>query len=319
MFPIPEITFPSRKANDTHHVKETLLDCEMVVEKKQQNVERAYLLIYDLVAFGGDPQFGQMFHSERMKILKCDIYKPREDAAIRLDIDKRREPFSVRLKEFFPLIETGYIYKNYIPKLQHGNDGLIMSREDEGYIPGRCDTLLKWKPPSLNSIDFRLKIECVSAREGLLAGKEYKLMVMNDGSRDEVVFALLNPKDLKKDGFNPLDYDNKIIECTYPKTDKGLDFKMLRQRTDKTKPNTYSTAHNVWKSIQEPLEIDALLNFISNKSYSAKFGPKPNQNTTQHTTQTERQVKRVLPTNDVTQGVELDNSFDSNRKRRRLI
>ena len=39
VFPIPEMTFPSRKANDTNHVKETLLDCEMVVETKQHNVE----------------------------------------------------------------------------------------------------------------------------------------------------------------------------------------------------------------------------------------------------------------------------------------
>ena len=26
------------------------------------------------------------------------------------------------------------------------------------YKPGRCDEILKWKPPSLNSVDFRLKI-----------------------------------------------------------------------------------------------------------------------------------------------------------------
>ena len=319
VFPIPEITFPSRKTNDTNHVKETLLDCEMVVETKQHNVERAYLLIYDLVAFGGDTQFGQMTHSERMKILKCDIYKPREDAAIRLDIDKRTEPFSVRLKEFFPLVETGYIYKTYIPKLQHDNDGLIMSREDEGYISGRCDTLLKWKPPSLNSIDFRLKIHSVKAREGLLAGKAYNLMVMNDGTRDEINFAELNPKDLKKDGFNPLDYDNKIIECTYLKNDKGFDFKMLRQRNDKTKPNTYSTARNVWESICNPLEIDELIEFIKKDSYSAKFGHKPNQNaTTQLRSQPERQSCKRRPPNDVTQVDESDNSVDTNRKRRKL-
>lgn len=26
------------------------------------------------------------------------------------------------------------------------------------YKAGRCDDILKWKPPSLNSVDFRLKI-----------------------------------------------------------------------------------------------------------------------------------------------------------------
>ncbi|GAA6079194.1 mRNA-capping enzyme, partial [Tachysurus ichikawai] len=29
------------------------------------------------------------------------------------------------------------------------------------YKPGRCDEILKWKPPSHNSVDFRLKISKV--------------------------------------------------------------------------------------------------------------------------------------------------------------
>ena len=192
-------------------------------------------------------------------------------------IDKLKEPFSVRLKEFFSLNKTGTIYKDYIPKLQHDTDGLILSREDEGYTPGRCDTLLKWKPPSLNSIDFRLKIDSKGAKEGELGGKKYCLMVLADGSREEISMAEINPKYLKKDGFNPSDFDNKIIECVYTRVGKGFEFKMLRQRTDKTKPNTYSTACNVWKSICKPLEIDGLLVCIRLESYSVKFGLKPNQ------------------------------------------
>lgn len=30
------------------------------------------------------------------------------------------------------------------------------------YKPGRCDEILKWKPPNLNSVDFRLKITKVT-------------------------------------------------------------------------------------------------------------------------------------------------------------
>ncbi|KAI6660371.1 mRNA-capping enzyme-like [Oopsacas minuta] len=322
VFPISEITFPSRKGNDTNHVKETLLDCEMVLETKQNNVERAYLLIYDVVAFGGDPQFGQLPHSERMKILKCDIYKPREDAAIRQDIDKRREPFSIRLKEFFPLVDTGYIYKNYIPKLQHGNDGLILSRENEGYIPGRCDTLLKWKPPALNSIDFRLKIENVEAREGLLAEKTYNLMVLKDGRKDEMSFIKLDPRDMKKDGFNPLEFDNKIIECTYIKVENR--FKILRQRTDKTQPNTYSTAQNVWESICNPLEIDDLLECIQKESFSARLGHKPHQNVGKSTANIHQQnhiqpqnLKRRNSSQDFDSN-QIEISSEPNRKRSKL-
>ena len=277
MFPISEIAFPSRKENDTNHVKDTLLDCEMVIETKENGFKRACLLIYDLVAFGGDGQFGQRHHSVRMEILKHDIYIPREKAASGGIIDKQREPFSVRLKEFFSLTKTGTIFKDYIPKLQHKTDGLILSREDEGYTPGRCDTLLKWKPPTLNSIDFRLKITSDPPREGELKKKKYNLMVLVDGSREETSYAEIHPTDLKKDGFNPSEFDNKIIECNYIRVGSSFEFRMLRQRTDKTKPNTYSTAQNVWESICKPLEIEKLLEVIQFESYSVKFGSKPNQ------------------------------------------
>lgn len=40
-------------------------------------------------------------------------------------------------------------------KLGHKTDGLIFNRNDEEYISGTCEYLLKWKPPELNSIDFR--------------------------------------------------------------------------------------------------------------------------------------------------------------------
>ena len=80
VFLIPEVTFPSGKENDTNHVKDTLLDCEMVVETKENGFKRPCLLIYDLVAFEGDGQCGQRYHSVRMEILKDDIYRPREDA-----------------------------------------------------------------------------------------------------------------------------------------------------------------------------------------------------------------------------------------------
>ncbi|TWW68737.1 mRNA-capping enzyme HCAP1 HCE, partial [Takifugu flavidus] len=42
------------------------------------------------------------------------------------------------------------------------------------YKPGKCDDILKWKPPNLNSVDFRLKITKVTG-EGLLP-KTYGLL-----------------------------------------------------------------------------------------------------------------------------------------------
>ena len=166
LFPV-DITFPH--SCEQEHVRETLLDCEMVIENCPKGGRRPYLLLYDLVAYAGDNKFGMMRHPERIKKIKEDIYEPRDKASMALRIDKGKEPFSVRLKEFFSVSKTGVIYED-IPKLHYEVDGLIFSVDNQGYFPGRCEWLLKWKPLSLNSIDFRLKIETITARQGELGG-----------------------------------------------------------------------------------------------------------------------------------------------------
>ena len=36
----------------------------------------------------------------------------------------------------------------------------------QAYHPGRCNEVLKWKPPELNSVDFKLEIKTVAGGEG---------------------------------------------------------------------------------------------------------------------------------------------------------
>lgn len=98
------------------------------------------------------------------------------------------------------------VFKEHLPRLQHGNDGLIFTSAQAPYTPGtdrkmfcppppplhipRTDPLLrtcrlKWKPPSENSIDFLLQLkfppledrptECDFGR------KPYFLLLMNHG------------------------------------------------------------------------------------------------------------------------------------------
>ena len=74
-------------------------------------------------------------------------------------LNKQIEPFSVRQKLFYPLTDTKKLLSDEFTKhLPHGIDGLIYQPVNEPYKGGRCDTILKWKPPSMNSVDFRLEI-----------------------------------------------------------------------------------------------------------------------------------------------------------------
>eukprot|EP00064_Thunnus_orientalis_P003978 superscaffoldBa00000347_g3989 len=53
-------------------------------------------------------------------------------------------------------------------------------------------------------------------------------------------------------------YDNKIIECTFANNT----WVFMRQRVDKSFPNSYDTAMAVCKSIQEPVTKEILLEYV---------------------------------------------------------
>ncbi|KAH7953241.1 hypothetical protein HPB49_006318 [Dermacentor silvarum] len=60
--------------------------------------------------------------------------------------------------------------------------------------------------------------------------------------------------------------DNKIVEC---KID-GSQWVLLRERTDKSFPNSFSTAEGVMESIRNPVDKDYLLNFIRQYGWRRK-------------------------------------------------
>lgn len=64
----------------------------------------------------------------------------------------------VYLKDFFLDIQTKDLYTKVMPKLDHGNDGIIYTMNDCPYYPGTCPQIIKWKPAYMNSVDFNLKL-----------------------------------------------------------------------------------------------------------------------------------------------------------------
>uniref|UniRef100_A0A1I7XLM0 mRNA_cap_enzyme domain-containing protein n=1 Tax=Heterorhabditis bacteriophora TaxID=37862 RepID=A0A1I7XLM0_HETBA len=84
------------------------------------------------------------------------------------------------------------------------------------YTPGRCDIVLKWKPPSHNSIDFKLQIRRV-VKEGELPQHIGYLYVQH---LNEPLATMKATKKL-------LPYDNKIIECTFEIAGEITGFRFL--------------------------------------------------------------------------------------------
>ncbi|KAK2706182.1 hypothetical protein QYM36_016277 [Artemia franciscana] len=154
------------------------------------------------------------------------------------------------------------------------------SEKGDGNVPpytfGQWNTLLKWKEPEHNSVDFRLKI--VEERGlGMLPQKKGYLMVMESGK--EVRFGL-HHIDLK--GQKELkEMNGKIIECRVVGGPNGPVWQFMRPRTDKSFPNASSTAESVLNSILYPVTEEDLRRFIDGLPEELKESGKP-ADQTQH-------------------------------------
>ncbi|ELQ74567.1 mRNA capping enzyme, guanylyltransferase (alpha) subunit [Trachipleistophora hominis] len=66
--------------------------------------------------------------------------------------------FKVLIKKMYKAYGFAEAYESRF-SLGHGNDGLIFTCVEEPYVFGTCNNLYKWKPPSLNTIDFQMRSE----------------------------------------------------------------------------------------------------------------------------------------------------------------
>ncbi|CAM4694703.1 unnamed protein product [Leuciscus chuanchicus] len=244
VFHIANLEFPFRK-DLRIHLSNTLLDGEMIIDKVNGQPVPRYL-IYDIIKFTGQP-VGQCDFNRRLLCIEKEIISPRFEKMKLGQIDKASEPFSVRNKPFFDIHAARKLLEgSFTSQVSHEVDGLIFQPIGK-YKPGRCDDILKWKPPSHNSVDFRLKITKVGG-EGLIPQMVGLLYV---GSYDMPFAQMKISKDLKQ-------YDNKIIECTFVNNT----WVFMRQRIDKSFPNSYDTAMAVCNSIQHPVTKEILFEFL---------------------------------------------------------
>lgn len=241
---------------------------EMVIDfDKELGTQIPRYLAYDVVMFDGtdmtrEPFIAYGLDEKQQRIILTSRYKKilniitfRTSAFKSGKLQRESEPISVRCKEFHDLKHTGYLLSDkFTEKLGHEPDGLIFQPAEEPYTSGTSPFVLKWKPPSMNSVDFRLKI-VTEHGEGIVPKKIGRLYVCGP---DTFFSTIKLTKDLRE-------MNNKIIECKY------VDGKWIymRERTDKSFPNSLKTAEAVCKSIVEPVTSEMLLRFI--KQYHMKI------------------------------------------------
>lgn len=254
VFQVGGLEFIHRK-NLENHLTNTILDGEMILDTVDGKSVPRYL-IYDIILFASQP-VGDCDFLTRLTCIKKEIIGPRHEKMRRGMLERSREPFSVRVKEFWDITQAKELIDGQFSKqISHEVDGLIFQPASahpiDAYRPGRNDDILKWKPSTLNSVDFRLKIQKISG-EGMLNETVGMLYV---GGYDPPFSKMKVTKSLRQ-------YDNKIIECNF----ENNTWKFMRERTDKSFPNSYETAIAVCGSIQRPVTKKILFDMIENRRY----------------------------------------------------
>lgn len=240
------LKFP-KKEDLNSHITDTLVDGEMVTDIINGNHIPKYL-IYDVISYNGNIVANQNF-DQRCGIIKCVIVEARRRARHANLISPEGEPFKVADKGFFYLQDAR---KTWDLKVTHEKDGLIFQPVSAPYVGGTCHNILKWKPPHLNSIDFRLVIR-EERQNGCLPETYAYLHVSNRAD------AITKFK-LDKDQASYHKYNNKIVEMTLGNNNRWT---ILRERTDKLTANSFETASSTFKSIRSPVTEKILFDYVS--------------------------------------------------------
>lgn len=252
IFQIEGLKFPSPKDYRNDHLVDTLVDGEMVLDEDPSNPngKTPRYLIYDIICYGND-MIGLRDFDIRFKAIVDIVINPRHKAINEGLLDRSREPFGVRRKEFYHLSVTE---KVIAMKTGHEHDGLIFQPIKEPYKSGTCQSILKWKPPHLNTIDFKLHIRkfeqagCITETFAFLfvqgCEQPWARIKINKTNREEMK-----------------EYDGKVVECECLDL-RTNSWKIMRIRTDKSHPNHVRVAENISRSISDNLTEKNLLEVI---------------------------------------------------------
>lgn len=175
---------------------------------------------------------------------------------------REKMPFDVKLKAMELAYGIDKVLHQDLPKLTHGNDGLIFTSATAPYQMGTDPKILKWKPPSENSIDFRLELRfpplADDPTEADFYAKPLFVLMMNCGKDGEQFFDTLEMSDEewreRKERREQL--DNRVVEVVWDAPKQT--WKILRFRDDKKNGNYRDVVFSILHSIRDGVEATEL-------------------------------------------------------------
>ena len=198
----------------------TILDGELVDD---------VLLVYDAVCISGvDFRARNLF--ERLKGAESVV-----SGILRMKTD----PISVHIKTFYNIKDFKVFQSEYLPSLTYKVDGLVFTPVHEPIRIGTHDTMFKWKPRDLNTIDFQAK-KWGNVKWGLYVSEKGRLIFESELSLEKT------PDWITEDC---------IVECQYMCDEEPRWWKPVGLRIDKKHPNNRMTFYRTLVNIKENIQI----------------------------------------------------------------
>ncbi|KAF8844897.1 mRNA capping enzyme [Paxillus ammoniavirescens] len=245
---------------------DTILDGELVIDvDPMSKKETLRYLAFDCLVFDNENVMARPL-DRRYGRLKERFYRPWSNTMKELPQIASRIPFDIKVKEinFSYGIEAVF---QAVPTLQHGNDGLIYTCVETPYLAGTDPNILKWKPPSENSIDFKLVLRFSPSKSNpsqpdFHTKPFFGLHVYCGEERGQAKYEpydelFVEDAEWEKMKLSGEQYDDRIVEVHWD-SELGR-WRMMRFRDDKPHGNFRTVVDNIIQSIADGVEKSALL------------------------------------------------------------
>ncbi|KAI9496632.1 mRNA capping enzyme, catalytic domain-containing protein [Zychaea mexicana] len=262
-FPIPQD--PSfRKC-----LSDTIIDGEFVLDTEPDGSTTLRFLLFDCLVIAKILLTSRDL-MKRLGYLRNEIIRPHHVMLKRNPHMVKHQPFSVEFKEQQFTYHLDTVFKQIIPALRHGNDGLIFTSVVAPYVLGTSEKMIKWKPANENSIDFKVHVTFPGSTlpdvPDLTARPRIDLLVWKGGDRYEYFNELgITDMEWKQTfGNTPQKLQGRIIECNYdPEAQEKYNlqspWRFMRYRDDKPDGNHKSTVDKVLNSIKDAVTQEELI------------------------------------------------------------
>ncbi|KAJ9425174.1 mRNA capping enzyme, catalytic domain-containing protein [Fusarium oxysporum] len=136
----------------------TLIDGELVWDTGSDGKRVPMFLVFDCLVLDGALLMERTL-DKRLAYFDQRFYRPYKKLYQEYPQELEFQPFYVEMKKPQFAYAIDMMFRDILPKLKHGNDGLIFTCRTTAYKHGTDNHILKWKPPEENTVDCRLSLD----------------------------------------------------------------------------------------------------------------------------------------------------------------